>query len=1140
MSMLDEDEFVFPDGWRRALHPRRGGAPGPKVTLDRKAPAATAALVAEVRERWLDRVLMSPDKGPAILERIVLALKGEPDAVGAAALALAATEVHGYKQLPSFVDAWVLRFGHAFAAVAAVQLGHVTVPSGVLMQPNRYGGHHGSATVAEMLRRLRCVLAACPDEAYAEAVAALGQIREDCDQCRVAIAYAVPTELAWVAQACGDYAAQGRSADARRLDLLHRAMSTAEQVALLGEARFLEPQYTPQMDLWVTVVDGLGPAAGPLFGKVFRGYGPMKTKRAAAEFLAQIPGDAAFRLLMDHVEDGLAGPSVREASARFPRRALRLLAEAAAGQGEHAQQAAFAADLLQHHVRAHGELARAEAPNLPEDIRVLLEGALRQSAAKPEAPLESLPALLVSPPWTRPVEQRPQPVPKVVTGLEPPASTRVEWTEGETEQVGRMKRSPVPSFDYARAAAQLADAIAYGDHNIGAYGATELFLSGPVEEHRALLRQWRPEFEDSAKQWLWPILERFDVDAVPALLHAARHGGPVKAEGSLLPVLDLDVARLVADWLLRLKTGRTPAHAWLDRHGADAALLLIPDAVGTPGKPRTAAEGALRYLAAGAVPDLVELAASRYGEEAADAVRVVLGDGPAAPLPPVTAPALPKWLDPAALPPIALRGGEQVLPESAHRHLLAALALAMSASSSTSASASSRSASAVSQEPYPGFADALAAALAALDRTELAESAWQAFLAWRSMGHPAQQAWVLGALGLVGDDTTVARLVPVINAWPGESGHHRAVAGLEVLAALGTDYAVSRLNEIAQRAQFKALKEQARTKIAQIAAQRGLTGEQLADRLVPDLGLDADGGLWLDYGPRRFRVGFDENLKPFVTDAAGARRKDLPAPNAKDDAELAAAARAQFSALKKEARAVAADQIRRFEYALADQRSWTAAEFTGLLLGHPLLRHLVGRLLWVAEVDGTRTGFRAAEDLSLADVEDAPFALPSTATVRLAHPLLWPQGLTAWSEIFADYEILQPFDQFGREVHALTDEEKAGYRLVRFEGRTVPIGRILGLTKQGWRRSPAMDNGIENCVTRSIDENRYLVIDLDDGIPVGMVGEEWAAEQTLDAVYLSTRAEAHHAGYQDSGLRFADLDPLTASELLRVLTMLVE
>ncbi len=116
--------------------------------------------------------------------------------------------------------------------------------------------------------------------------------------------------------------------------------------------------------------------------------------------------------------------------------------------------------------------------------------------------------------------------------------------------------------------------------------------------------------------------------------------------------------------------------------------------------------------------------------------------------------------------------------------------------------------------------------------------------------------------------------------------------GLEVLAALGTDYAVSRLNEIAPRVQFKTLEEQARRKIAQID--------------VPT--------------PRTTRSS--------------------PRPRGRS-----------FAALEKEARPVVADQIRRFESALADQPSWTAAAFTGLLLGHPLLRHLVGRLLWVA---GTR------------------------------------------------------------------------------------------------------------------------------------------------------------------------------------------
>ncbi|KJS51864.1 hypothetical protein VM98_34830, partial [Streptomyces rubellomurinus subsp. indigoferus] len=57
-----------------------------------------------------------------------------------------------------------------------------------------------------------------------------------------------------------------------------------------------------------------------------------------------------------------------------------------------------------------------------------------------------------------------------------------------------------------------------------------------------------------------------------------------------------------------------------------------------------------------------------------------------------------------------------------------------------------------------------------------------------------------------------------------------------------------------------------------------------------------------------------------------------------------------------------------------------------------------------------------AEDRTLADVRDEVFALPAGATVRLAHPLLLGGDLAAWSELFADYEILKPFRLLGRLV----------------------------------------------------------------------------------------------------------------------------
>ncbi len=142
-------------------------------------------------------------------------------------------------------------------------------------------------------------------------------------------------------------------------------------------------------------------------------------------------------------------------------------------------------------------------------------------------------------------------------------------------------------------------------------------------------------------------------------------------------------------------------------------------------------------------------------------------------------------------------------------------------------------------------------------------------------------------------------LAPLIRAWPGEGGHTRAVAGLEILSTIGSDVALMHLHGIAQKVKFKGLKDRANEKMAEVAAALELRPEQLADRLLPDFGLDDTGSLTLDYGPRRFVVGFDEQLKPFVADAEGKRLKALPKPGAKDDAERAPEAYRRFSGLKR-------------------------------------------------------------------------------------------------------------------------------------------------------------------------------------------------------------------------------------------------
>jgi hypothetical protein len=468
------------------------------------------------------------------------------------------------------------------------------------------------------------------------------------------------------------------------------------------------------------------------------------------------------------------------------------------------------------------------------------------------------------------------------------------------------------------------------------------------------------------------------------------------------------------------------------------------------------------------------LTSSSWKEAAAELAATSSDEVPAKP------PVVGAWLSLPALPQVRLIGEDVALPEGAMNRLVELLSLAK-----------------------PGLAfPGIGAVRKVCDPASLAAFGWAAFEDWQAAGSPPKDAWTLAALGGIGDDDTVRRLTPLIHAWPGENGHHRAVAGLDVLAGIGTDTALTHLHQVAQRAKFKALKTRAGEKIAEVAAGLGLTGEQLSDRLVPDLGLDADGSTVIDYGPRRFTVGFDEGLRPYVQDAEGKRRKDLPAPNAKDDADLAAAERKRFAELKKAVRAIAADENRRLEAAMVSQRSWSPAEFRAYFVDYPVIWHLTRRLVWRCDVDGATTTFRVAEGA---------------------------QEVGVWSDVFGDYEIVQPFPQLGRFVHAVAPDEAAGARLHRFEGITVPVGKMLGLTRRGWERGAPMDNGTERWISRKVGASAYLVIALDPGIQMGMVGE--SGDQTLDTVWLDERPRDHW-GTREYALRFDALNPIVVSEVI--------
>ncbi|MDI6103544.1 DUF4132 domain-containing protein [Actinoplanes sp. NEAU-A12] len=1085
------ETFVVPSAWKRFVLPRRRGGAVPPPT--RKADVEAAEVLLSDFSEDVRSVLDHHRTPDDLAEAGHAFLAGDPAAtpLGAAVVArgvAAPLPWHRRDELAAFADHWRSRHGLPFAAAATAELAALyfgSSPVGAAITravPDGDAGGLIAGTAIRMAYHLRRAIVATSAGEYAEVVAALGAVRGPSLVQRAVASVMAPDEAVWADEICAALLAMGGREFLKGLLLTVAGEPFASRLA-------------EQIEPWAALCENervytfaatLGPAAAPALTRWLDApTADAKGRKRLLSLLSAIGGDEAFTALLERIDHQDVPPALADAAGRAPARALRLLAEAPAAER-----------LLRDHLVNHRAVAAEVRPLLagPAADRFDAAHAVLAEADSGLAAPGDLPPIPVSPPWLAPVARKPL----VVTGLSSADEVRVEWAPGERETWGdgSWAARHGGTRDWAPIVQNL------GTHASTGWDEKEFFLSGPDELTLPRVAAWRPSDTWDIGDWGQELLARYGTEAVAPLTDAARRA-PVAAAPLLAPVVSPAVAMLMAGWHARSRSVRPTATAWFARHTAFAARALIPAGVGRAGQSRSDAEAALRVLPR----DVVLAAAAEFGAPAVAAVEEVLAVDPLTILP-RTMPTLPDWANPAVLPPVRLTGGRGALPVEAVRHLLTMLAVSRA------------------DGVYPG----LTTAAAECEAGDLAEFAWALFGRWREAGHPAKQGWAFGALGVFGDDETVRRLAPVIRAWPGEGGHARAVAGLDVLAAIGTDVALMYLNGIAQKVKFRGLKDRAVDKIAELAAELGLTSDELADRLVPDLGLDAAGSMVLDYGRRTFTVGFDEQLKPFVADGSGKRLKALPKPGAQDDPVLAPESYARFAALKKDVRAIAADQVRRLERAMVDQRRWTGAAFGQFLAAHPLLRHLVRRLVWVRFDDAGRPagGLRLAEDHSLAGVTDDTVTLGDTEQVGIAHPLHLGGDLAAWGEIFADYEILQPFPQLGRGVEPLTPARAAA-----FVGRTAPSTTLLGLERRGWRRGAPQDGGVQGWFERDVPGGLHLVLALDPGIAVGAV--DVLGDQTVEALWVAPSTE-HHWFRKDQADRVDELDPITAAETLRELT----
>jgi hypothetical protein len=952
-------------------------------------------------------------------------------------------------------------------------------------------------------RSLRSRLLYCSDAEYEASRQTAERLRPRSSLAlRCSLDYAFPQEADWVAaDAAKVLAGEDAGTRAGRLLASLRDPELAEGIARTcgGDAA---------MHLH-TMMDLLGPAAIPAMQALIpvTASWAMGWRRKLARQLGMIESPR----VASYFARSLGNPTLLKAAGayfeRWPDLALPALQEAAA----------------EGRPKVPEFLASLESRRVPEESTAGPSNPTANADAKTgeSGSPSSLPAILLAPPWKS--KSKPSRKTLVVRGMVVPVVPEViVWKPGEREfhVSGRGCRFSLAypeqglRFQSASESANDDEAEHLADFQLALESSAEkadlrslFWLSEPAAV--ALWNSFPPEkYEYYDVADLHRVLARHELAVLPGFIAFARHrlGAVVEV---LARVRSPRVAPVMASAHATLVRGRRIASSWLLAFGNEAAVGLIPTAVGEPGQTRRQAESALRFMASQGYKGTIEETAAMCGDEVRAAIAEVMAFDPYAQYP-RRLPELPRlYWTPSHWPRPRLLSGEE-LPSAS----IDALGTMLAFSSA--------------DDPYIGIEDVRRAC----DARSLGAFAWALFETWERAGAPAKGEWALHALSVLGDDETARQLTAMVEPWSKEGRYGRALSALRVLAARDSETALAGVRALSEKAKSRPLRGEARKRLEEIAERRGLTTDQLADLLVPDLGLSASGTRTLDFGPRHFVITLNDQLKALVKDVAGKVLRDLPEPGAKDDADQARAAIAEWKTLKRQLPAVLKSETARLERAMGSRRRWDGTEFSRVIVTHPILGWLARRLVWAAyDESGTLVQtFRVAEDLTLADAADTAWTIPQTCGVGLPHVLEIEDSVRArWSSMLADYELAQPFSQLDRETFRADVTELSSRSIAVLAGQTVKARKVVSLESRGWDRIGGKDIGVLVKTMHSLQ--REAALPLEPGLFAGdLFG---SPDQSLGPVTV------RRLGAWDADpLSVEEMGPVLYSEIVRDLTSL--
>jgi hypothetical protein len=389
---------------------------------------------------------------------------------------------------------------------------------------------------------------------------------------------------------------------------------------------------------------------------------------------------------------------------------------------------------------------------------------------------------------------------------------------------------------------------------------------------------------------------------------------------------------------------------------------------------------------------------------------------------------------------------------------------------------------------------------------------------WLGTGADSKTKGMMTLYSIHSGDQAVRDLKAQVKDFDYKSRSAMAGDAVRAIAASGSTMSLVTVDTLGRTYQNKLVRRMAAEALEEAAKLQGLTVEQLADKIVPTLGLDEKGELHLATDQRSWIAKLGADLKITLYNSEGKKISALPVIGKGEDDVKYEEVKEALSLLKKELRTLVSGQTQRLELALSSQRSWTKEGFEELFVKNPIMEIFASSLIFTQD----ENTFRYNGDGSYSNQNDDTYAT-GNGEIRLAHPLNLAEDVkSAWRKQLADYECAQPFPQLDRKIYTLPKEEESKTSYDRFKGTMVNGGGFVRrLFKSDWQRGDLGDAGSYYDINKTIGDYTAEVNfgDIDDFC----VGNEFDTSIELEDLCFIKTADKRE-------LPLKDVPPILYSE----------